>query len=1277
MGVRKLSLRNALLVGSAVLATSAYIAAAPATADPFPVIKLATVPGKIFDTDGQRVLYAPTDALNQVRILNLTSTTTTTVSVDSTLMTSAGYLTPLGAVFSAGIPSASGYPLQSYVTDGSRIYNYNGGLTQIAFSSGDRDFKAAGPYAVFSGKVDTPTDQAPWLDYAYRLDTRTNALTVLPMTDQYAAPDDVSTQGLVVASSLSGQTSSIVTFDGTTAHEVLSHPYPAYALQNVLTDGSNLIYERSRSIQPSGQTCCVWSTDLVYYDSKTGTEQVLQANMNDASGHLSPERDYQIANGWVLYHGSDAKSTYLKSPSGTTTQVENSSTIVKLSSQGDYVFMVDHSEPDPPPAQSQTLSLDLYLHDLEGNTVLVSESIYSVFHVNQVPISPSYENATKIGYRWYFYGNGMVGEMATQIVPMDDLFNSDPSLFNADTGTKFIGVGDFTVTRPIWLDAPTIFDTKGYTVTLAADLAGDGYSFSSSQLEKRGAGTLIVTGWASYAGSTTTISEGTLQFGDGTTYGTSVVDIGHRHLITPDAFIDNSRLVFDLPAGVHTRINSLTGTGTLEQIGKGVVELAGPATLTGGIKIANGSSMLISYGGTTVTESGSWLHPIITYTHAVIPADFINDGLLNFYRTTSNRYPDETEISGEISGTGQLTTSGNSTLVLTGTNTYTGLTTIDSATNTSSLRSILQIGDGGTTGSIIGDVKNYGAIAFDRSDTMTFAGVVSGTGSLRQRGTGTLVLTGANTYTGGTTINSGTLQLGNNGTTGSVTGDVLDTGTLVFKRSDTVAFSGAISGTGAVRQAGTGTVILNADNTYTGGTVVDSGTLMIGDAAHPGAYMRGPVTVASGATLSGHGTINGPVTNNGGTVSPGGSIGTLTLASYTQGASSTLNIEVTPAGNSSLHVLGAATLGGTLQFDFAPGSSSTQKFSFLTAASITGQFSAVTASGPAPDLFYGFDYSTTGVSVAVQTTPAAQIFSDLVTAAIGRAHEFTTELRDHDSQGGCTTSCPHWTIWGHGLAGASAVDAKTLDANDFSTRWAGLVVGVTYHFDTGADIGLAASYTQHTLASGSSTALTNAVGVALTLGMPLLDGRLSGAVSYLSDFTESHRDLGSFGVAVAHPDDGAIGGYLQYSHPIGSGDVSPYVGLDIVQARHEATRESGADSFDLAQNARVYSSMFAEVGLHFIHRFAVTDGMALIPTARAGIGYDLEATKYGTEIGPNDQASPQKIIFGAAADRTVFKGGLALALEAAPATTFSFGGQGQMGGHSRAASVRLGARVQF
>jgi len=83
----------------------------------------------------------------------------------------------------------------------------------------------------------------------------------------------------------------------------------------------------------------------------------------------------------------------------------------------------------------------------------------------------------------------------------------------------------------------------------------------------------------------------------------------------------------------------------------------------------------------------------------------------------------------------------------------------------------LQLGDGGANGSIVGNVTNNGTFAINRSDTFTFDGVISGSGAFQQNGAGTTIFT-ANTYTGGTIINAGRLQLGPGGSlapTGALT----------------------------------------------------------------------------------------------------------------------------------------------------------------------------------------------------------------------------------------------------------------------------------------------------------------------------------------------------------------------------------------------------------------------------------------------------------------------------------------------------------------------------
>src|SRR5690606_11789711 len=90
------------------------------------------------------------------------------------------------------------------------------------------------------------------------------------------------------------------------------------------------------------------------------------------------------------------------------------------------------------------------------------------------------------------------------------------------------------------------------------------------------------------------------------------------------------------------------------------------------------------------------------------------------------------------------------------------------------------------------------------------------------------ILTGTNTYTGGTQLAGGTLQLGAGGTTGSIVGPVVNNGLLIFNRSNAVVFDSAVSGTGAISKVGDNTLTLPGNSAAFGGvTTVYAGTLAV------------------------------------------------------------------------------------------------------------------------------------------------------------------------------------------------------------------------------------------------------------------------------------------------------------------------------------------------------------------------------------------------------------------------------------------------------------------
>ncbi len=312
---------------------------------------------------------------------------------------------------------------------------------------------------------------------------------------------------------------------------------------------------------------------------------------------------------------------------------------------------------------------------------------------------------------------------------------------------------------------------------------------------------------------------------------TGYTDIAARGATVPGGLTSNVRInsagtsgnnVLGAPTTVINTLMQNTGTASTVALAGGTLRVNGILLNVTGENLTVGS---VANDG-TVTSAASSGVPDVT----------LNNTSASKVLTINAVIADNTVAS-------TLTKFGAGTAILAGANTYTGSTTVSAG--------VLQVGNGGTTGSLgSGGVANNASLIFNRGDALTLSNAISGSGSLSQNGAGTLVLAADNTYAGVTNINAGVLQIGNGGTVGSLgAGGVIDNGSLIFNRSDALAFSSVISGSGAVAQSGSGTLVLSAANTYSGTTTINAGTLSIASNANLGAVATSAPLNINGGTL--------------------------------------------------------------------------------------------------------------------------------------------------------------------------------------------------------------------------------------------------------------------------------------------------------------------------------------------------------------------------------------------------------------------------------------------
>ena len=413
---------------------------------------------------------------------------------------------------------------------------------------------------------------------------------------------------------------------------------------------------------------------------------------------------------------------------------------------------------------------------------------------------------------------------------------------------------------------------------------------------------------------------------------------------------------------------------------------------------------------------------------------------------------------------------------------------------------------------------------------------------------------------------------------------VVDTGGLYLDTNGfDVTITDGLSGSGGLTKIGSGTLVLDSDNTLRGNSEVSAGTLVVGDSSS-NAVLGGNLTVDAAAALLGYGTIGGNLTNNG-TVVPGGTSGTMGALSvggnYTQASTAALSIEVSPTSASQLKVSGSATLNGVLAIVYDPGTYTATQYTIVSAANgVSGKFSSTTAtlSGGANlgTLQSSLTYDANSANLllanalATVTTPVVvapndtSIYTALGTAAVMNAQGTTAALLDRTGGASAATSGAQ-----DGWIRATGEQTKVGGSNGepgFQANQYGFLAGLEQRLGN-YTLGVAGGYThtdldeQVTGDSGATDTLRAALYASRWLG-PL---SVSGTLGYGLDFLSQKRPFAGIGTAEGDHmgQEFTTGAQAALPLTLGSVVLTPRVGLRYAYFHADSFGESGAAAQNL------------------------------------------------------------------------------------------------------------------
>ncbi|SHO67424.1 autotransporter-associated beta strand repeat-containing protein, partial [Pseudoxanthobacter soli DSM 19599] len=382
--------------------------------------------------------------------------------------------------------------------------------------------------------------------------------------------------------------------------------------------------------------------------------------------------------------------------------------------------------------------------------------------------------------------------------------------------------GELILDNGLWLKGNV---TVANGATLTAPTVSNGSAKIEALLLVQNGGTVSATQANAGSSGNTPINADNITFNTGAIVDLNLTGSGADAALTTGGFLT-------IQSGVTI---NLASTSTLTAGAYNLIEYSGA-----------GSTFVLPTLGTTPGDLEGVISTTPSSTGSLLIVTLSEGGLYWNGTTTSGSGPvaggDGTWTASQSqlnwtnsSGTTHVASDISKAAIFAGT---AGTVTIDTSNGAVGAKSLKFLTSGYTIGGGVLTLANGSATPAVNVDgagtTATISSSISGSDGLEKTGAGTLVLSGANTYTGGTTVTDGTLQLGDATGVGSVVGNIVDNAALVFANPTAQTFAGVVSGSGTVTKQGAGTLTLTANNTYTGTTTISAGTLQIRDGGSTG-----------------------------------------------------------------------------------------------------------------------------------------------------------------------------------------------------------------------------------------------------------------------------------------------------------------------------------------------------------------------------------------------------------------------------------------------------------